>query len=170
MTADHEHLAALPRIELAAVTRFRGWDVPADMFDDADDLGLFEASMAAGRLWVALSSDDEPVGFARVEPDGERLHLAEMDVLPEHGGRGLGGALLDEVERWARENGFSALTLTTYRDVPWNGRFYERHGFVIVEPADLDRELAARLADEARRGLDSMPRVAMRKQLGGGRE
>ena len=28
------------------------------------------------------------------------------------------------------------LTLTTFRDVPWNAPYYERMGFVVFEPAD----------------------------------
>ena len=163
--AGPEHIDRLPGVELAAASRFRGWNVPADVFEDADEVAVFEAARAAGLLWVALTPAGEAVGFVRVEPAGDRLHIAEMDVLPEHGGRGLGGGLLDEVERWAQAHGFSELTLTTYRDVPWNGPFYRRRGFEVVEPERLDRELAARRADEARRGLDSMPRVAMRKRL-----
>jgi hypothetical protein len=40
-----------------------------------------------------------------------------------------------------------------------------RLGFAIIEPAELDAELSARRAVETERGLDSMPRVAMRKRL-----
>ena len=135
------------------------------MFEDATPLSDFEAAQVSGHLWVALSPAGDCVGFALVEPSGERLHLEELDVLPEHGGRGLGRALVSEVERWAVDNRFAEITLTSYRDVPWNAPFYARLGFAILEPADLDAELAARLAAEAARGLDTMPRVAMRKRL-----
>jgi GNAT superfamily N-acetyltransferase len=55
-------------------------------------------------------------------------HLEEMDVLPEHAGQGLGAALIEAVCSWAHTRGFDAVTLSTFRDVPWNAPFYPRHG------------------------------------------
>ncbi len=164
--AAPEHLAALADIELRAATRFHGWEVPPDVFVEASPLATLESAQAAGHVWVALAPSGECVGFARVERSGDRLHLAELDVLPEHGGRGLGRALVGAIERWASENGVVELTLTTYRDVPWNAPFYRRLGFAIIEPAELDAELSARRAVETERGMDSMPRVVLGKRLG----
>jgi GNAT superfamily N-acetyltransferase len=163
--AAPEHLAALADIELRAATRFRGLEVPPEVFSEATPLGTLERALARGCLWVALARTGECVGSARVECLGDRLHLEQLDVLPEHAGRGLGRALVGAVERWACECGVVELTLTTYRDVPWNAPFYLRLGFTIIEPAELDAELSARRALETARGLDSMPRVAMRKRL-----
>ena len=163
--AAPHHLTELRAVELGAASRFRGWHVPPAMFEDATPLSDFEAAQASGHLWVALSPAGDCVGFALVEPSGERLHLEELDVLPEHAGRGLGRALMSEVERWAADNRFAEITLTSYRDVPWNAPFYARLGFAILERVDLDAELEARLAAEAARGLDTLPRVAMRKRL-----
>jgi GNAT superfamily N-acetyltransferase len=163
--AAPEHLGALGAVEAGAASRFRGWRVPPAMFEEATPLRVFEAAQTAGHLWVAISSVGDCVGFALVEPSGGRLHLEELDVLPEHGGRGLGRALVGEVERWAADRGFGEITLTSYRDVPWNEPFYLRLGYSVVEPDDLDAELVARLAAESARGLDTMPRVAMRKRL-----
>jgi GNAT superfamily N-acetyltransferase len=163
--AAPEHLAALAEIELRAATRFHGWEVPPDVFAEATPLATLEHALARGHLWVALAPAGECVGSARVERSGERLHLEQLDVLPEHRGRGLGRALVGAIERWASENGVVELTLTTYRDVPWNAPYYMRLGFAIIEPAELDADLLARRAVETERGLDSMPRVAMRKRL-----
>ena len=164
--AAPRHLDELPRIEVAAASRFRGYEVPAALFADTTPPAVFAEAQASGHLWVALTQGGDCVGFALVEPSGARLHLAELDVLPEHGGRGLGAALVREVERWAAVHGFAEVTLTTYRDVPWNGPFYRHLGYQVVGPGDLDGELAARLQSEAAQGLDSMPRVAMRRAVG----
>ena len=166
--ASPHHLATLASVELSAAARFRGWDVPAVVFEQATPTSVLEAAQASGHLWVALSEADDCVGFGLVEPSGERLHLQELDVLPEHSGRGLGRALVSRIERWAVESGFAEITLTTYRDVPWNAPFYACLGFEIVERADLDSDLSARLAAEAERGMSSMPRVALRKPMGRG--
>jgi hypothetical protein len=61
----------------------------------------------------------------------------------------------------ATASGFSMLTLTTFRAVPWNLPFYARLGFVEL-PGDLLRqELAALVSDEAARGLAPEARAVM---------
>ena len=57
------------------------------------------------------------------------------------------------------------MTLTTFRDVPWNGPYYERCGFRVVEPGELGPGLRRIRAAEVARGLDAEPRVAMRQDL-----
>jgi GNAT superfamily N-acetyltransferase len=163
--AAPEHLSALADIELRAATLFHGWEVPPDVFVEATPPATLERALSRGHLWVALPPTGECVGSARFERSGERLHLEQLDVLPEHRGRGLGRALVGAIERWASENGVVELTLTTYRDVPWNAPFYMRLGFTVIEPAELDADLSARRALEIERGLDSMPRVALGKRL-----
>lgn len=107
-----------------------------------------------GRLWVALSGDC-PAGFAHVEIIGRNAaHLEEVDVHPDHGRRGLGGRLVSEVCRWAEQRGYLAVTLTTFRDIPWNMPFNARMGFEEIPTAGLSLALKAVLQDEARRGLD----------------
>jgi len=158
--AAPKDLAALANIELRAATRFHGWEVPPHVFAEATPLAILESALARGHLWVALAPTGECVGSARVERSGERLHLEQLDVLPEHGGRGLGRALVGAIERWASENGVVELTLTTYRDVPWNAPFYTRLGFTIIETAELDADLAARRSrDRAGHGLDAPRRL-----------
>lgn len=161
--AAPEHLTALPAVELAAATRFAGWNVPPRVFTDVTPGAALVAAQAEGLLWVALAPGGRPVGFALVSRSGERAHLEELDVVPEHSGRGLGAALIAEVEAWARAHGCTELTLTTYRDVPWNGPLYLRRGFDPVD--DPDSELMARLRDEQSRGFATMPRIAMLKRV-----
>ena len=68
-------------------------------------------------------------------------HLAQISVHPDHGRRGVGRALLEAAAERAALKGHGSLTLTTYADLPWNGPFYARHGFVEV-PADEPRTAA----------------------------
>jgi hypothetical protein len=56
------------------------------------------------------------------------------------------------------------VTLTTFRDVPWNAPFYRRLGFEVVD--ELPSGLAAIRAHEAMAGDDDFgPCVAMRKVI-----
>ena len=128
---------------------------------DVTELEELAVGQQAGLLWVARDGG-RPIGFALVEPLGDGLHLEELDVLPEHGGKGVGRALLRKVCRYAAARR-QALTLTTFRDVPWNAPFYSRAGFRILEAGELSPALAERMADEAARGLGGTElRVAMR--------
>jgi len=154
----------LPRIapiELAAARLLTG-HAPEGVLEEVTPAEVLQAAQREGRLCVALS-DDAPVGFALVEllePDA--AHLEEIDVHPEHGRRGLGTLLVRWVCRWADSRGRTAVTLTTFRDVPWNMPFYARLGFEEVAAGELTPALHEVLEDEARRGLDTSRRVAMR--------
>ncbi|MBN1531710.1 MAG: GNAT family N-acetyltransferase [Spirochaetes bacterium] len=124
-------------------------------------MGILSEAQLEGRLWVALA-DDVPVGFALVTMIARgHPHLQEMDVLPGHGRRGLGTALLRAVCAWASEKGYREITLTTFRAVAWNMPFYGRLGFVEV-PGELQGpELREIVKDETSRGLDPLERVVM---------
>ncbi len=166
--AQPEHLPLLPEIEREAWSLFRGWDVPMGGPDVAVALADLRAAQAAGLLWVALSPEHEPVGFALVERDGAHLHLKELDVHPQHGRTGLGTALVEAVCSWGREAGCREITLTTFRGIPWNEPWYARLGFEVLGGAELTVQLRRILEEEATRGLDPDRRVAMRMQLGPG--
>lgn len=163
--AQPEHLHELPEIERQAALLFRGWDVPHSVLEETTPLEEFQDVQEAGLLWVALSPQHHPVGFALVERTGSLLHLEEIDVHPHHGRRGIGTALVESVCAWARDCGCTHITLTTYRNIPWNEPFYARLGFEVLDTAELSDELRRRVDDEAARGLDSARRVVMRKTL-----
>ena len=132
------------------------------MLGETTDEADLRAAQAAGRLWVALA-DDAPVGFALVEmlPSG-LPHLEEIGVHPRHGRRGLGTALVRAVCEWASRSGHPELTLTTFREVPWNLPFYVRLGFEEIPRAELRPELAEIVREEASRGLDPESRAVLR--------
>jgi GNAT superfamily N-acetyltransferase len=160
-TASPEHVEALSDIELAAATMFEGY-VPASVPLVSTPQSKFQSAQREGTLWVALSGAT-PVGFALVEMLAEDLpHLEEIDVTPTHGRRGLGTALVHTVLEWAKRAGHQQMTLTTFRNVPWNMPFYSRLGFVEIPTHELRQELETVVRDEADRGLDCDQRVVMR--------
>ena len=159
--ARDEDVPALPAIELAAGELFAGY-VPDDIpYDISDEQELRDAQRLE-HLWVALA-ENVPVGFAHViVPEPSVAHLEELDVHPAHGRRGLGTRLVTVVCEWAAANGYCAVTLTTFRDVPWNMPVYARLGFVVVPFDELSPALRSIVVDETRRGLDPAYRVVMR--------
>ena len=157
-----EDLSRLSAIELAAARLLEG-HAPESVLNETTSLDVLKRAQREGRLWVALA-DDVPVGFAHVEMiEPEAAHLEEIDVHPDHGRRGLGAKLVCQVCQWAASNGYGAVTLTTFRDVPWNSLFYSRLGFDIVAPEHLSAALRATVEDETRRGLDPLRRVVMKR-------
>jgi GNAT superfamily N-acetyltransferase/ketosteroid isomerase-like protein len=163
--ARAEDVPKLARVELAANTLFTATAHGALVAGDVTAPEELAHAAGAGLLWVARAPDGEPVGFALVEILDGRPHLEELDVDPAHGRRGLGRALLGAVLDWARGAGHAAVTLTTFRDVPWNAPFYERMGFRALAPDEIGPGLAATMREEAARGLDPATRVAMRLEL-----
>lgn len=155
-------LPLLPAIELAAATLLAG-HAPASVLSETTSQPDLEDAQQRGQLWVALA-DDVPVGFAHVRVLEPRIaHLEEIDVHPEHGRRGLGRELVITVCRWAATHGYSLITLTTFRGVPWNMPFFARLGFDEIPPAELSPALLSVIEDETRRRLDPGRRVAMRR-------
>lgn len=163
--ARPEHAAALPAIEVAAAALFSEEDLPGELRRDTTPVAEFEEAARAGRLWVALDAAGAPVGFAHVTRVDGSAHLQEMDVLPAHGRRGLGAALVRAVVAWAQRSGFPSLTLTTFRHVAWNGPFYRRLGFAELDAAKLTPGLREHLEQEVGEGLARAHRVAMRLDL-----
>jgi ribosomal protein S18 acetylase RimI-like enzyme len=166
-SAREDDLAKLRRIELAANALFGGHAVAGVVADDATGLDELAHAHAAGLLWVARAADGEPVGFALCHLVDGALHLEEIDVDPAYGRRGVGRALLHAVIAGAERAGRPAVTLTTFRDIPWNAPFYARAGFRTLAAGELGPGLAALVHEEAARGLDPSQRVVMRLDLAG---
>jgi GNAT superfamily N-acetyltransferase len=105
-----------------------------------------------------------PVGFVQVgEADGN-AHIDEVSVLPGQMRRGIGTQLVLAACGWAATNGYEAVTLTTFADVPWNGPFYARLGFVEID--DIGPDVAERREAERAAGLDEVGRrIVMRREL-----
>ena len=81
-----------------------------------------------------MTGEDFPVGFIVVDPIDGRVHVEQVSVHPDHARWGIGGMLINHVGRWAAGPGIDALTLATFRGVPWNGPYYARLGFREMAP------------------------------------
>lgn len=158
-------VAILPEIERAAGRAFASVGMAA--IADAEPTGAEAHALACreSRLLVVADENDAPVGFALFERLGECTHLEELSVHPDHGRRGLGRRLLEAVCDAAREAGERSVTLTTFREVPWNAPFYARAGFRTLDPDQLSPALAERRRREAEDGLALKDRVCMQRDL-----
>jgi len=118
--------------------------------------------MLAGHdAWVAVVGPDLPVGYAVAGPLGNHFHLRELSVDPAHGRRGIGTALVRHVIEAARERQSPGVTLTTFRDVPFNAPFYAALGFEELPPGDAPDAVREAFEREVPEGVDPGKRVLM---------
>ncbi len=151
--AKRNHIEKLPAIELAAASLFSADDLPETLRSQTVSTETLLAALEQDCLWVALSPENEPVGFAVATIEGSTVHLEEMDVHPAHARQGIGRALAQTVCDRAQEQGFETVTLTTFRHLAWNAPFYARLGFVSLGEHELTPLLRERLLGEADLGL-----------------
>lgn len=81
------------------------------------------------RLLLVGIKDGRLAGFALCTIERPDLYLEQISVAPEFGRCGVGGALLNAVCAEAERRALFGVTLSTFRQVPWNGPFYAKHGF-----------------------------------------
>ena len=100
--AKPNHLEQLQEIELAAAAIFSEEDVPENIRLTATSLDDLASAQANGMLWMAVTPDETPVGFAIVRMVDGLVYLQEIDVHPDHGRRGIGTSLIHAICEWAR--------------------------------------------------------------------
>lgn len=161
---SHE-LLLIQELEVRAARLFLDLDMDVVANDPPPTLQVLHEDLLRGRIWVATDNHDALVGYLRSGWVDEAPHLEQVTVDPAHGRRGHGRALIAHAEHWGRAMGAGRMTLTTYRDVPWNGPYYQRLGWRELAPDELGPELRVIRAREAASGLDQWARTAMVKDL-----
>jgi len=118
-------------------------------------------SMIRQRHCLTATSGEQVVGFAATRRIGKEVHLHEFSVATAFQRMRIGATLLNALKIDCKNSGVRAITLHTYRDIPWNGPFYARHGFVIIEDLEAHPRLAAGHAAAVEFGLPAERRCAM---------
>ena len=156
---------ALPDIERSSGEAFR--QLP-DLRWIADDTVTsqerHETFIRQGTAWIAHDDEKNTTGFLTAEIHQNVLHIWQMSVRSDQQRKGIGRDLIRAAELWARSKLLTALTLTTFRDVPWNAPFYRSCGFELVNPIGYPMLLET-LEAEREAGLPMEQRCAMIRQL-----
>lgn len=150
----------LQGIERAAGSRFRH----VGMHDIADaeptPVPILEDRASAGRLLLALAADRNPVGFLIWSPKDDRAYIEEVAVHIDHAGHRLAARMIDALAQDVRGR-FAFLTLTTFRDIPWNAPYYLRLGFSEMPRSQAGPEHELGWQHQAEDGLDMTRRLFM---------
>ncbi len=157
--ASMQDIPALATVELLAAERFNTESLTESLSKHTVPLTKLQFSCRMNELWVAASEEHGIVGFLLAERLDDDLHISEMSVVPMHGRQGVGAALIKVAGEHMRAAGYKRITLTTFASVPWNGPFYLKNGFRVMEAAEVGVGLAARIEQERELGL--INRVAM---------
>ncbi|HEX8870221.1 MAG TPA: GNAT family N-acetyltransferase, partial [Lentzea sp.] len=124
--AQPAELPYLQEIENASGEVFRDVGMP----EIADDDPMSLEALAEHEVWVAVGADGVPLAFLAAGDVDGATHIHQVSVHPSHARQGIGAALIEHVTR------DRPVTLTTFRDVPWNEPYYARLGFTTVsEPS-----------------------------------
>jgi GNAT superfamily N-acetyltransferase len=165
--ARPDEIARLQMIENEAGTMFAGLGLIEDRPDGSFPIDALVRFVGLEQVWVGCMDDgtenDLPVGMVIASVREGAAYVEELDVMPTFGRRGLGSRLLVSLCAWAEERRFPSVFLSTFRDVPWNGPFYRRRGFVDVPPAEWTPGMRAIREKEAQHGLRVDARVFMRR-------
>lgn len=148
-------------VERAAGQLFADYGMPDIAAHPPLDEGTLIEYARGGRAWVAEVSG-LVVGYSLAEIVDGCGHLEQVSVDPRYGRQGLGHGLIQTVAKWAGAQGFTALTLITFRDVPWNGPYYAALGFQVLDDAALTSRLRALRTHEHDLGLEPALRQVMR--------
>ncbi len=155
----------IQEVERSANAMFRsvGMDAVAEYpVTAASDL---LAMMKDRRAWVAVDDQDRPIACILLTVIDGNCHVEQIAVRPEFARQRIGEKLIAKAEDLARERGLAALTLTTFTHVPWNGPYYARLGFHIVDKDRLSAGERAIQDDNTAGVLGAWPRVTMTRPI-----
>ncbi|MGD0997062.1 MAG: GNAT family N-acetyltransferase [Thermoleophilia bacterium] len=128
---------AMVAVVNAAATAYAGV-IPADRYHEpympADEL---RREIAAGVCFWCSFDGRRLVGVMGIQDVDDVTLVRHAYVQPGHQRRGVGGDLLGHLRGLATR----PLLVGTWADASWAIRFYERHGFRLVAPAEKDRLL-----------------------------
>lgn len=158
--ASAADFATLNAIEQAAARIFPAGFLPDEVLNDKLPLRALEQARQQDMLWLVQNAVGTPVGYVVLEEREGLTLLAQIDVHPAHGRRGLGAALIRHAlaQVQARE-----VWLTTFARIPWNAPFYQKLGFCLVDKDSAPEAIRNILREERARGLEN--RVAMRHRF-----
>ena len=149
------------RSSATAGRAFADHGLPEIAAADPGTVAELEPYRAAGAAWVAVDDTDPPIAYILTAELDDGIHVDQVSVDPAHAARGIGAALIDHVAGLARASGRTAVTLTTFRDIPWNAPYYARLGFRELPEQEWGPQLRARVAHERAVIPGDAPRVAM---------
>ncbi len=129
-SAELDDIPALISVDKAASVLFEPTGLlTADALADHVPAEVLEVEIPTENVFVARNQHDWAIGFALIRPRGNGLYLDQVSVHPDHGQKGLGRALVIRTLAEAENRKLPHVSLSTFRDLAWNGPFYASLSF-----------------------------------------
>ena len=100
-----------------------------------------------------VTEDNRIIGSVRSHVKDGTAYLGKLMVHPDYRGRGLGGALLSEIERYYEGLRFELFTSTRSEA---NIQLYQKKGYRIFDRREVDDELVFVFMEKRRISQDSL--------------
>ncbi len=164
-TAELDDIPALISVDKAASALFAPTGLlEPEALDDHVPADVFETEIPSGNVFAARNQHGWAIGFALVRLRGSGLYLDQVSVHPDHGQMGIGRALVIRVLTEAEARKLPHVSLSTFRDLPWNGPFYASMGFKEIA-ADRLEPYMKDIEEAQRPFMDVSERCFMRRKV-----
>lgn len=160
--SDFSTLADVERSAAEAFRDIKTYDLTAiaDMQPNSTD--YYKSLPSESVLYVAISHNNEVLGFILALEIDNNAYIKELSVKRSAQGQGIGRKLVLRILEWAKDNNYSYVSLTTFRDLHFNGIFYQKMGFKEFNPNSHHTSQLYKIRESERtNGLDIIPRCAM---------
>jgi ribosomal protein S18 acetylase RimI-like enzyme len=77
----------------------------------------------------AIERNGEVIGCVYTEQVDDSLHFGLLTLSPKHRGKGIAAAVIEAIEAFARDGGYTSLSLDYMSLAPWLKGYYEKYGF-----------------------------------------
>ncbi|MFN3211800.1 MAG: GNAT family N-acetyltransferase [Henriciella sp.] len=163
--AELDDIPALIAVDKAASSLFAETGLLGeDALADHVPAEVFEKEIPLFNVFVARNEHGWAVGFALIRLRGNGLYLDQVSVHPDHGKKGIGRALVIRVLTETELRKLPHVSLSTFRDVAWNGPFYASMGFKEI-PYDKLEPYMLEIEDAQRPFMDVTKRCFMRRKV-----
>jgi ribosomal protein S18 acetylase RimI-like enzyme len=120
-SARSSDVPLLERVEKSAAEAFRSVGLDFLLDGPTVEVPVLTKMARSNHLWIAVNDWDQPIGFLGGEDLQGNFHITEISVAQDYQGRGIGGVLMKTMFEQIQREGYKYITLTTFKDVPWNG-------------------------------------------------
>jgi N-acetylglutamate synthase-like GNAT family acetyltransferase len=133
-----EHFSAATRLIVSIQREEFGFDIDLAAQPDLSDIPAFYQH-GPGNFWVALAGGTVVGTIALKDIGGRFVALRKMFVAANYRGAtwGVAAKLADTAIDWARQHAVRSIFLGTTEKFQAAHRFYEKHGFRLIEKASL---------------------------------
>ncbi|WP_018147332.1 GNAT family N-acetyltransferase [Henriciella marina] len=134
-----QDVSAIIAADIAASALFKPTGLLSDdALNDHVEASDVETAVDAGVIDVAeVVANNRVAGFIQYGLIEGDLYLEQVSVDPAYGRQGIGRQLMSWLDQRAIDLGAPRVTLSTFRDLAWNGPFYASLGFEEIPRGDM---------------------------------